>query len=99
MNINVHIERLVLEGLPVSSAQGPRLQAALQSELARLLGERGLHHPPGGAVPRLSAGSIRLASNGSSAQVGHQIARAVHRSLAPAGATRRLPASRGGKVA
>ena len=42
MNINVSIERLVLDGLPVSSAQGSLLGAAVETELARLLATGGL---------------------------------------------------------
>jgi hypothetical protein len=34
--VTVHIDRLVLEGLPCTAAQGVRLQRALEAELARL---------------------------------------------------------------
>ena len=37
MRINVHIERLILDGLPVTSLQGPEVGAAVETELARLL--------------------------------------------------------------
>jgi hypothetical protein len=37
MNISVHIERLVLDGLFVSHGQRPLLQAAVEAELTRLL--------------------------------------------------------------
>ena len=40
MSINVHIEELVLDGLGISSSQSPVVQAAVQSELARLIAER-----------------------------------------------------------
>ena len=40
--IKVHIERLVLEGLPVMRSEGPLVQAAVQAELSRLLAEGGL---------------------------------------------------------
>jgi len=53
MNINLHVERLVLDGLPVTRSQGPLLQAAVEAELASLLAKDGL--PPylavGGALP------------------------------------------------
>jgi len=42
MNIKVSIERLVLDGLPVSSAQGSLIGAAVETELARLLATGGL---------------------------------------------------------
>jgi hypothetical protein len=35
--ITLHIERLVVDGLPLTPAQAARLQAALERELARLL--------------------------------------------------------------
>jgi len=35
--ISVHIERLVLDGLPLTAAQAVRMQASLERELARLI--------------------------------------------------------------
>lgn len=37
MNVEVRIERLVLEGLHFAPAERPRLQAAVERELTRLL--------------------------------------------------------------
>ena len=53
MSIHLHIDRLVLEGLPLSPTDGPLLQAALESELTRLMGD-GLSPElaEGAAVPR-----------------------------------------------
>jgi hypothetical protein len=45
--IRLHIERLVVDGLPLTPAQAARLQAALERELARLLvhgGDPGARH-------------------------------------------------------
>lgn len=58
MNIQVHIERLVLEGLPVTSLQGPLIQQAVEKELARLLTAHGLADElrRGCAMPRMRAG-------------------------------------------
>jgi len=39
MNVNLHIERLVIEGLAVAGHEGPAIQAAVERELARLIGE------------------------------------------------------------
>ena len=77
--IKVHIERLVLEGLPVERRQGPLVQAAVQAELSRLLAQGGLgpELAAGGAVPSVPAESIRL-GGGSPAQMGRQIARSVY---------------------
>ncbi len=98
MNITVHIERLVLHDLPATSARGPLVQAGVEAELTRLLAERGLDPGPIRAVPYLSAGIIELGEHGKPAQLGQQIARAVHGALTPAPALpRRPPASRGAR--
>lgn len=77
--IKVHIERLVLDGLPVTRAQGPLVQAAVEAELSRLLSEGGLGHElaAGGAVPAVRADSINSAGK-SPAQIGRQIAKSVY---------------------
>ena len=36
MNIQLHIERLVLDGLPLTRREGALVQAAVETELARL---------------------------------------------------------------
>jgi hypothetical protein len=89
MNINVSIERLVLNGLPMSRSQGVRIQGAVETELARLLAEQGLRHLSAGAVPHLSANSIQVTHDSKPAQLGHQIARAIHHTLTPAPALTR----------
>ena len=77
--IKVHIERLVLEGLPVGRSQGPQVQAAVQAELSRLLAEGGLGQElaAGGAVPSVPAESIRL-NGGGAGEVGRQIAGSIY---------------------
>ncbi len=40
MIIRVHIDRLVLDGVPIDKAQGPAIGAAVQAELARLIAEK-----------------------------------------------------------
>jgi hypothetical protein len=79
MNINVHIERLVLDGLAVSRAQGSLLGAAAERELARLLAIRGLEMSlqSGGAWPSVPVSVIQLTSS-KPAQLGQQIAQAVY---------------------
>ena len=83
MNINVHIERLVLDGLPVTSSQGSLVQAAVEAELARLLTAEGLSAEflAGGAMPSLRAGGIHLTKDSNPTQLGQQIAQAVHGGL------------------
>ena len=83
MNIEVHIERLVLDGLPLTASQGRAVQAALEGELARLLRTRGADALSAGAVPCLKVGSIQLAPGGQPAGVGRQIAHMLCEGLAP----------------
>ena len=82
MKVNLHIERLVLEGLPITNAQGPAVQVALEAELSRLLAQRALGPglSAGGAVPSVPAGNIGL-NGGSPAQIGKQIASSVYRGM------------------
>jgi hypothetical protein len=79
MNINVSIERLVLDGLPVSHAQGSLIGAAVETELARLLAIGGLEMSlqSGGALPSVPVSAVQLAA-GNPAQLGRQIAQAVY---------------------
>jgi hypothetical protein len=79
MNIRLHIERLVLDGLPVTPAQGPRVKAAIEAELGRLLSEGGVSHElvSGGTVPSVSAPAMRAPRGTSPAQLGTQIAQSV----------------------
>jgi hypothetical protein len=88
MNINVFIERLILDGLPIDRTQGPLIHAAVETELRRLLAQQGMSHASGGAVPYLSAHSIHIAQDSKPAQIGNQIAGAVHGSLAPVSSLR-----------
>ncbi len=80
MNINVHIERLILDGLPVAHRERPVLQAAVEAELVRLLTNEGLasHVLTGGAMSRLQGGNIQLTGEGDTGQLGRQIAQAVY---------------------
>ncbi len=80
MNINLHIERLVLDGIQIAPEQRPVLQAAVESELSRLLTERGLSPSlaQGVGVPRLSASDIQVASASSPTELGHQIAQSIY---------------------
>jgi hypothetical protein len=84
MKIHVHIERLVLDGLPLGPGGGARVQAAVEAELARLLAQGGAEGgvaeawPAGGAVPDVPATAIRLAPGARPAEIGGEIARSVY---------------------
>jgi hypothetical protein len=80
MRINLHIQRLILEGLPVTATQHPRVQAAVESELARLLGMGGLSQQlhAGGAVPHTRGTELKLTTETYPEMIGWQIARSVY---------------------
>jgi len=83
MVTNIHIERLVLEGISVPYHQHALLQQALQVELARLLAQGGLSPAllGGGAAPAVQAGALNLAEGAHPAEIGRQIARSVYSGL------------------
>src|SRR5438046_9460521 len=78
-SIQLHIERLVLDGLSVGHAQGPIITAAVEAELSRLLatGGLGLSFQSGGAWPSVPVSVIQLTAS-KPAQLGQQIAQAVY---------------------
>ena len=83
MSINLHIERLILDGLPVTSSQGPLVQAAVEAQLAHLLRAEGLNPElrAGGALPSVKARNIQMVSDPNPSQLGQQIAQAVYRGI------------------
>jgi hypothetical protein len=80
MNIRIHIDRLILDGLPVTHHQGPLVQAAVEAELTRLFTENGVaaNLPAGIAVPSVRANAIQLTSGSDPAQMGTQIAQSIY---------------------
>jgi hypothetical protein len=81
MNINLHIERLILDGLPVTGAQGALVQAAVEFELTRLLAEGSLNHLRSATLGHSLAPGIQVAQSANPTRLGQQIARAVHTSV------------------
>jgi len=83
VTITVHIDRLILEGLPLTRRQGPLVQAAVELELARLLAVDRLpvEARAGGAAPRANAAGFELREGTHPAGLGQQIARTVYRSI------------------
>lgn len=80
MKINVHIERLILEGLPVTIAEGPIVQRAVEGELTRLLAPGGLSDEfrLGTAMSQARVGNLVMAAKNGPANLGQGIARAVY---------------------
>lgn len=85
MNVELYIERLVLDGVPLGPGQGDRLRTSVETELQRLLTDGDV--PPrlanGGTVPYVSGTSIHLAEKSGTQQLGQQIAGAVYGGLTP----------------
>jgi hypothetical protein len=81
MKITVHIERVVLDGVPVEQ---PRLlRSALERELKERLREGGLSPElrQDVAVPYVGGGAISIARKQPAARLGSQIAGAVYRGI------------------
>lgn len=75
MNVRLHIDRLIVEGIDVPHRG--KLQAAVEGELARLIGERGIEGAARiGNVPHVTAPTI--VDGGTAAHLGTNIASAVH---------------------
>jgi hypothetical protein len=78
MNIDLHIEKLVLYG--VAPGDRGRVGAAVERELARLIEEQGV--PPGlthgGGAARIDAGSLTIAPGMAADALGAAIAQAVY---------------------
>lgn len=79
MNINLHIERLVLDGVNIAPDQRHVLQASVTAELTRLLNHGGLAPSlvEGVALPRITTSGIRLTNNNPT-HIGQQIAQSVY---------------------
>lgn len=80
MSIHLHIERLILDGVNLPPGQQHLLQAGVETELTRLLGEGGLAGDlmAGGTQARIVSPLIRLDSGLASDNLGQQIASAVY---------------------
>jgi hypothetical protein len=79
MHIELHIERLVFDGVALSSRDRAALTRTVSSELSRLL-TRGLHRDllSAGAHAVVKGGSIAFDPAAGGGRLGAQIARAVH---------------------
>jgi hypothetical protein len=84
MNINLQIERLILEGIDFSPRQRRQLQAVVESELSRLFTEKGI--PPnwqkGGNIPQLPI-NLTATTPQNPNQIGQQIAQTIYEGINP----------------
>ena len=83
MTIRLHIERLVFDGLPISQAALPHVQAALESRLTELIAHGGLAPGLTGSqvVPSLRGGDVHVTAGLDDAGLGRQIAGALYGGL------------------
>ena len=83
MVTNIHIERLVLDGISMPYHQRAIFQQALQDELARLLVDGGLSPDmlAGGAVDFVQGSAFILAPDALPVDLGRQVARSVYGGL------------------
>jgi hypothetical protein len=80
VNIELHIERLILDDPGIEPRGGAEIRAAVEAELTRLLAGGALkpEFASGTAQPLVDAGEIRLTNQTTPVQLGHHIAQAVH---------------------
>jgi hypothetical protein len=80
MNVRLHIERLVLDGLPLAQAAAPHVQAAIETELARLISAGGVSGDFTGyrVVPSLRGGDLPATAATDAAGLGRLIAGALY---------------------
>jgi hypothetical protein len=84
MSINLHIERLILDGLSENHTEGPIIGAAVEAELARLLAAGGLApgFQSGSAWSSLPVSAVQLTAS-KPVLLGQQIARTVYHGIGP----------------
>ncbi len=94
MNINLHIERLVLDGLAVGNGEAALVQGAVEAELGRLLANELFAPAESSAQACVGGGEIHLRSGVDARELGVEIGRSVFSSLTPDGFGQRGPAKR-----
>lgn len=82
-NINIHIDRIVLDGLSIQYHQESQFKAAVETELAHLISAGGLsaNLVSDWAVFQASAGVIHVADENNTTSLGQQVAQAVYEGL------------------
>lgn len=80
MNVSIHIERLILDGVPVSAHDSARMQAGVEAELSRLLSESGLpgELSRGGNWTTVRASSLQFGSSGHAGETGADIGAGIY---------------------
>lgn len=83
MKINVHIERIILDGQPFDRHSAPLIQEAVQAELTRLFADNGAPQSllSGGSVLSLRGEPFQLDAKSEPEAVGQRVANAVYGGL------------------
>lgn len=84
MNINLHIERLVLEGFKGGAREGALIETAVQAELTRLWSQTATSSMPqtSTAAPTLRGAAIGAGAAASPSLLGGAIAQSVYGAIA-----------------
>lgn len=79
MNVELHIEELVLHGFPPDH----RIGEAVEHELSRLFTERGVPQSlsRGGDIPHLDAGAFQMKPELGAGAVGARVARSLYEGM------------------
>lgn len=90
MEINVHIERITLEGVEWQPAQRAQFERAFAGELSRLLREATMSRTGLNASQHLSGlvGDVALPANPTPRSMGVQVAQSVFMSMEEAGGSK-----------
>lgn len=83
MNINLHIEHLILDDLGFQSHKKNELKAAVEAELKRQIARHGVGYRMQSNINLHSIRGVSISIENSSkpASLGHQIGNAVYRSI------------------
>lgn len=82
MNVNVHIERLILDATCGGASEAARIEKALRAELTRLWSAPGAPEPVGRAEPFVLAAPPAVRAAQGPVQIGQTIAHSVYGAVA-----------------
>lgn len=84
MKVNLHIDKLILDGLAVERHQGRHIQTAVEVALARLLHEEGMSADllSSGTIDRISTENLSYAPVLETDRLGASIASSIFHSIA-----------------
>ena len=78
MIVNLHIDRVVIDGLPLERRDAPMIESALSEELTRLIGEGGAQGLGGRRFDPVVRTEPIMRTARDAGGLGRQIGRAVH---------------------